>query len=367
MPALLPDCMSRVHPRSRGAACYAAGGVAELTGPSPLTRGSRDQHPQRGREPGSIPAHAGQPATSRRWARACRVHPRSRGAAKAKAGLDMRDRGPSPLTRGSQRPQRQGKRFVGSIPAHAGQPVVASQLRQPRRVHPRSRGAAFVGSRRVGGPWGPSPLTRGSLQHDSALGRLFRSIPAHAGQPASRVSRRSVSWVHPRSRGAAPNSNTSPTANVGPSPLTRGSRQRNRVVSGASGSIPAHAGQPHMPRNSACVPRVHPRSRGAALGTVQAQHAGLGSIPAHAGQPTPAALGWHAIRVHPRSRGAADEAAAPDGILQGPSPLTRGSPQQAHGRDDQHGSIPAHAGQPHDNPKWALSHGVHPRSRGAAW
>ena len=53
--------MSRVHPRSRGAAELLEADIDDDVGPSPLTRGSLLALLVAGPGDGSIPAHAGQP------------------------------------------------------------------------------------------------------------------------------------------------------------------------------------------------------------------------------------------------------------------------------------------------------------------
>ena len=172
-----------VYPRSRGATIRASAAIAGGTGPSPLTRGN---HPllagQRGQQR-SIPAHAGQPRSTRRWRPACRVYPRSRGATTPALQRPKRPRGPSPLTRCNWADFVGRVVAVGSIPAHAGQPTPVRSYRAETRVHPRSRGATVVCCKVASLNGGPSPLTRGNpVLHPEAAG-LQGSIPAHAGQP----------------------------------------------------------------------------------------------------------------------------------------------------------------------------------------
>ena len=73
---------------------------------------------------GSIPAHAGEPRSStaprgRAW-----VYPRPRGGADLVAVAGLLQGGLSPPTRGSQRLERAVRAVRGSIPAHAGEPLV---------------------------------------------------------------------------------------------------------------------------------------------------------------------------------------------------------------------------------------------------
>ena len=74
-------------------------------------------------------------------------------------------------------------RCAGSIPAHAGEPLLLAWLASSIQVDPRSRGGASGRGCRCGCGGGRSPLTRGSPpmtpEEEEALG----SIPAHAGEP----------------------------------------------------------------------------------------------------------------------------------------------------------------------------------------
>ena len=295
----------RVHPRSRGAAEKVPKSCAVVVGPSPLTRGSHDvAGPAYGLQ-GSIPAHAGQPHRLPWRALMPGVHPRSRGAAEVTSPPAPVRGGPSPLTRGS--------------------PGAPWSYTMPTRVHPRSRGAADSASCCGRITLGPSPLTRGSPKRGRGDSMSFGSIPAHAGQPLLAELLDAGVWVHPRSRGAATHNGGGTFMRKGPSPLTRGSPCRNIPGRGTSRSIPAHAGQPGNLGLFVTSDGVHPRSRGAASSPTNSapmyrgpspltrgSHAQKtcpserrGSIPAHAGQPEKRAFFSAAPWVHPRSRGAA--------------------------------------------------------------
>ena len=375
-----------VHPRSRGAAGEALMSFAAATGPSPLTRGSHARARRHPHQPGSIPAHAGQPVLPPTPCSRDRVHPRSRGAAGATAPLVSYVIGPSPLTRGSRHGARDRIAHDGSIPAHAGQPTSSALTCISSTVHPRSRGAAARRERLVSLYRGPSPLTRGSLRREGDQAVSARSIPAHAGQPRSRWRRSLPTPVHPRSRGAAHRLEVAVARYKGPSPLTRGSPRLSARRRSSRRSIPAHAGQPSPAASSRSRAAVHPRSRGAAGSRGRRgraacgpspltrgsplrgdeRHRADGSIPAHAGQPDLGRARRASPRVHPRSRGAADRAPPRAPGVPGPSPLTRGSRRSRTSRRCRIGSIPAHAGQPVTELVTATILGVHPRSRGAA-
>ena len=192
-----------VHPRPRGEAVGPRLCVSHSSGPSPPTRGSHPGADGGELGLGSIPAHAGKPSSPRGSSQGKGVHPRPRGEALQEPSVVGALRGPSPPTRGSRtpRPCRSGPR--GSIPAHAGKPARSRRARRTRRVHPRPRGeAAPIPSPGQDLP-GPSPPTRGSRRGRPPGGRRPGSIPAHAGKPGGGVAAAGSRPVHPRPRGEA--------------------------------------------------------------------------------------------------------------------------------------------------------------------
>ena len=194
----------------------------------------------------------------------CRVHPRSRGAARSKCPRGLKYQGPSPLARGSLMTPHPTVRMKGSIPARAGQPSVSLTGGRAFRVHPRSRGAADINNGSSQGLRGPSPLARGSRVAPHRPSGAEGSIPARAGQPAATEVVALNNWVHPRSRGAARRLQCLSWAWQGPSPLARGSRVSTEQPKLPEGSIPARAGQPMAAAITQSTAWVHPRSRGAA-------------------------------------------------------------------------------------------------------
>ena len=212
-----------------------------------------------------------------------------------------------------------------SIPAGAGEPKGSHGAHCVDAVHPRWRGGALFILRPPPPSCGPSPLARGSLRSWIPRTRMRGSIPAGAGEPVVDPVRRGGDLVHPRWRGGAFQTNSFDGKPYGPSPLARGSPGRGRLGAGDRGSIPAGAGEP-------------PRRRSATR--------------------------WR--RVHPRWRGGAKLWPVPPVLASGPSPLARGSRDQAQRHDLRVRSIPAGAGEPKP---FTISPGVktvHPRWRGGA-
>ena len=152
----------RVYPRPRGEAMSARIAFVSPPGLSPPTRGSRDRPEAADAHLGSIPAHAGKPSVPPSPSLTCRVYPRPRGEAIGGYWDPDNRWGLSPPTRGSRVPNLNGVRDPGSIPAHAGKPASDSRCSAPTGVYPRPRGEA--GRRGAVGDdaGGLSPPTRGS-------------------------------------------------------------------------------------------------------------------------------------------------------------------------------------------------------------
>ncbi len=376
---------ARAHPRSRGATTELGELIAGTRGPSPLTRGNPLDLGRAAPLDGPIPAHAGQPTSSRHPGWLQGAHPRSRGATTCACSSATYRAGPSPLTRGNHDSRCASRTPLGPIPAHAGQPTSTSCGPMKARAHPRSRGATTAAIGRVTSATGPSPLTRGNRQSLPAPAHRWGPIPAHAGQPWTASTRRLKTRAHPRSRGATSMQGAPMSAALGPSPLTRGNLGKQRTGTVAQGPIPAHAGQPLEGGLHHQLRTAHPRSRGATppgrllvrssrgpspltrgnRGNLRIRPAQAGPIPAHAGQPLQHPGIPRPQRAHPRSRGATPEGTSLPQDRPGPSPLTRGNRRRRQRRRRRAGPIPAHAGQPHSYSMSASLTWAHPRSRGA--
>ena len=123
--ALLYGCVA--HPRSRGENGVAALCPSEHGGSSPLTRGKRRGRPVSIGARGLIPAHAGKTEMAPLRLIRCTAHPRSRGENQRMKSVAASLTGSSPLTRGKRRPEGEGRRRGGLIPAHAGKTPAASR------------------------------------------------------------------------------------------------------------------------------------------------------------------------------------------------------------------------------------------------
>ena len=385
-PALNTAQRIGVHPR----VCGGAGTFVEVAGhgggPSPRVRGSRASLISRLKPPGSIPACAGEPRSSRSHRRARGVHPRVCGGAALSASPTYLSTGPSPRVRGSRVPDRGIRGVGGSIPACAGEPRESAEGACERGVHPRVCGGARNAADFDLKYRGPSPRVRGSRTRRESIKSTARSIPACAGEPARSSTQTTSRRVHPRVCGGATRARQRRPAGVGPSPRVRGSRRGDDGGARPCGSIPACAGEPSLPCPTGRQTWVHPRVCGGAEDVFQRRERGWGpsprvrgsrragdhdhrrggSIPACAGEPLFKQSNRELHRVHPRVCGGARVTARATPASTGPSPRVRGSLDPHVPGADRDGSIPACAGEPSPCASSRRSTQVHPRVCGGA-
>ena len=216
----------------------------EASGLSPPTRGNRRRRRRDRRRRRSIPAHAGEPAHSIAAAASSTVYPRPRGGT---ALYPIRRRpvgGLSPPTRGNRAAAVPPLGGRGSIPAHAGEPTRTPTAATTRAVYPRPRGGTQRIPEQPAADGGLSPPTRGNPTSSAKTSVASGSIPAHAGEPALDHIRRGRAAVYPRPRGGTIEKGGTNTLGRGLSPPTRGNRRQPARLSTPARSIPAHAGEP---------------------------------------------------------------------------------------------------------------------------
>ena len=380
---ICPPCW--VYPRACGATATRIFTTRSATGLSPRMRGNRGRLSSSGLSARSIPAHAGQPRSNpldrqRRW-----VYPRACGATGELRKIQHRIDGPSPRMRGNLSAGSINRVHFRSIPAHAGQPSPLKCLNSARTVYPRACGATdneMVLSKSLEGL---SPRMRGNLNHSRRAPAACRSIPAHAGQPASQRRPAQAQPVYPRACGATPRPALSFSPSCGLSPRMRGNRVCGEACAKRLGSIPAHAGQPRGACPSAGRREVYPRACGATLISPSSSISTIGlsprmrgnpnpsylsvltkgSIPAHAGQPYDADPTAGSLTVYPRACGATFPQETAQAETRGLSPRMRGNPVHYRAGRQRGGSIPAHAGQPRFTQSCHFTREVYPRACGA--
>ncbi len=150
---------------------------------------------------GSIPAHAGEPHIAGLAGGGARVYPRACGGTRSPTATRRSSPGLSPRMRGNHSEAELRAEEIGSIPAHAGEPVRANTSGRKSRVYPRACGGttldAFLGHY----PEGLSPRMRGNREVTRRFSVCKRSIPAHAGEPRRSCVASRTFWVYPRACG----------------------------------------------------------------------------------------------------------------------------------------------------------------------
>ena len=252
----------RVYPRERGGTSVASNSRCAASGLSPRTRGNRQALVRAPGGHGSIPANAGEPLGRTRWRGIRGVYPRERGGTPGAISVEPLFKGLSPRTRGNRDPHPLLGRQPGSIPANAGEPRTTAVALASMGVYPRERGGTpgdLLFARHV---TGLSPRTRGNPYVRAHGGRVTGSIPANAGEPHSVGRGYAPLGVYPRERGGTLLRRVGLQHRRGLSPRTRGNRHRRRTLFAWLGSIPANAGEPTSRREPHRRYQVYPRERG---------------------------------------------------------------------------------------------------------
>ncbi len=170
------------------------------------------------------------------------VHPRGRGGYDVREPVHLGLKGPSPRTRGIPGHLSVAVHLSGSIPADAGDTAAYVRACRMSWVHPRGRGGYYTIVADVGLAAGPSPRTRGIRDGEHAHRITTGSIPADAGDTVVAFSGRGKTRVHPRGRGGYYSYQSGSLPNTGPSPRTRGIPGLVSAAPSERGSIPADAG-----------------------------------------------------------------------------------------------------------------------------
>ena len=211
-----------VYPRPRGGTETPERARTSPPGLSPPTRGNRIDVDVHGQADGSIPAHAGEPHQRRQNRDRIGVYPRPRGGTSRSARATSMDAGLSPPTRGNlvRIAQKRGKRR--SIPAHAGEPDRRRRRPRGNTVYPRPRGGTRRRTNEGCRRRGLSPPTRGNQIRFRTAQAVAGSIPAHAGEPMVSECVKGRHKVYPRPRGGTRGTLTLANLRRGLSPPTRG-------------------------------------------------------------------------------------------------------------------------------------------------
>ena len=216
----------RVYPRVCGGTSATSAKVNPPSGLSPRVRGNLLEDVIDDIFTRSIPACAGEPSMSRRMTLITTVYPRVCGGTPASVSPDSARSGLSPRVRGNPAAVSTAAVVIGSIPACAGEPHRRSRKQSQYRVYPRVCGGTDWTTPSPAAATGLSPRVRGNLLRGWRWRRLWRSIPACAGEP--RVSRRvcTQSAVYPRVCGGTAGRPGSDSGYWGLSPRVRGNPPR---------------------------------------------------------------------------------------------------------------------------------------------
>ena len=227
-------------------------------------QGSRVSGTVDGTQQRSIPARAGEPATTTGWSLHWRVYPRPCGGAAVKNAAPHGTYGLSPPVRGSLRCHALTAQREGSIPARAGEPGANRAKRSMMRSIPA----------RAGEPLACAPRTRGN-----------GSIPARAGEPLIPDLCKVNGWVYPRPCGGAGAVGKVTRVYNGLSPPVRGSPALVHIALAIMGSIPARAGEPSIAFADCTPASVYPRPCGGAFVIEEFTGPNTGLSPPRAGSP----------------------------------------------------------------------------------
>ncbi len=228
---------------------------------------------------------------------------------------------------------------------------------------------------------GLSPRVRGNRPPGILRPRRNGSIPACAGEPATRRSALSPTAVYPRVCGGTLLIGAAVLLAIGLSPRVRGNPPGKGVPVGVVRSIPACAGEPNRVQIHQRHHPVYPRVCGgtAIVASTWAFRCGLSprvrgnppaaertmtttrSIPACAGEPLPRRWRCWSASVYPRVCGGTTARLTAPAVIGGLSPRVRGNRGRGPVAVPEVRSIPACAGEPRNVPGGGPDSRVYPR------
>ena len=177
----------RDHPRVCGEHASASGSAAGCAGSSPRVRGTRGGKDFRHREPGIIPACAGNTPRDCRPNRPPWDHPRVCGEHPSSGTRQSFKSGSSPRVRGTPCKFAPPMSASGIIPACAGNTPWRRARYPPRKDHPRVCGEHAGSGLKLESYTGSSPRVRGTPRGQHELLGLRGIIPACAGNTPRRI------------------------------------------------------------------------------------------------------------------------------------------------------------------------------------
>ena len=173
-----------------------------------------------------------------------RAYPRSRRGTKEKMRQLCQVQGLSPLAQGNPCVWAGNRRAVGPIPARAGEPVMPTRRVRRIRAYPRSRRGTTICSTIRVLLMGLSPLAQGNRPYRPNSPSRHGPIPARAGEPKRPCWSAIHTTAYPRSRRGTRRWKGCDDKTKGLSPLAQGNPPELEQALGATGPIPARAGEP---------------------------------------------------------------------------------------------------------------------------
>ena len=214
----------RVYPRVCGGNPTFPRIPAAADGLSPRVRGKHCDAVQAGEVPGSIPACAGETINCRKRAIPRGVYPRVCGGNHVQSAHRVTERGLSPRVRGKPKKLRFSPRYPRSIPACAGETDPGDFTDRFGEVYPRVCGGNGGDDAAADDGKGLSPRVRGKPVCGHSPASRVRSIPACAGETRHPAPPRKNRGVYPRVCGGNTALRILPTERGGLSPRVRGKR-----------------------------------------------------------------------------------------------------------------------------------------------
>ena len=214
-----------------------------------------------------------------RWWGGLTVHPRVCGEhvkGKPQPRLIL---GSSPRVRGTSINQDLLGIIVRFIPACAGNMPQAPRPCIAASVHPRVCGEHLQTRALVALLIGSSPRVRGTSTHNECNNRVYRFIPACAGNMSSLPPLEAIIPVHPRVCGEHRTKQRLPSPSSGSSPRVRGTLRDDYQTRMCHRFIPACAGNMPMLERMLHYHLVHPRVCGEHLMAWRSSSGSPGSSP----------------------------------------------------------------------------------------
>ena len=172
-----------------------------------------------------------------------RAHPRLRGEHPPNHERDKQLTGSSPLARGTRVVSHCWLPVRGLIPARVGNTNPARRRGHPKGAHPRSRGEHVMCQHLLGSFRGSSPLARGTQLGIGADTVAKGLIPARAGNTTRHWCRYRGKGAHPRSRGEHPSDDLLNQKRPGLIPARAGNTQADPPEDSASKAHPRSRGE----------------------------------------------------------------------------------------------------------------------------